>query len=172
MVILYVRHISESIRQILTPLEIQTCFCLHCTLRQTLVNLKDRILLQQWAGVVYRIPCGTCPKVYVGQTCRTLNHSLKEHKRALTIFSKDYTKTDYSKTRRIRFSLLWGDGLNRAILCTAYADSMQNWLLFHVDSANGLRRLLWNTAWICADNLSSVANVKFSCHVLYLPLLT
>ena len=83
-VILYVRHISESIRQILTPLEIQTCFRPHCTLRQTLANLKDRIPLQQWVGVVYRIPCGTCPKVYVGQTCRTLNHWLKEHQRALT----------------------------------------------------------------------------------------
>ena len=56
----------------------------HHTLRQILVNLKDRIPLQQQAGVVYRISCGTCPKVYVGQTCRMLDHRLKEHKRALT----------------------------------------------------------------------------------------
>ena len=83
-VISYVRHVSESIRQILTPLEIRTCCRPHRTLRQTLVNLKDRIPLQQRAGVVYRIPCGTCPRVYVGQTCRMLNHRLKEHKRALT----------------------------------------------------------------------------------------
>ena len=54
------------------------------TLWQTLVKLKDCIPLQQRAGVVYRIPCGTCPRVYVGQTCRTLDHRLKEHKRALT----------------------------------------------------------------------------------------
>ena len=74
----------ESIRRILTPLEIRTCFRLHRTLRQALVNLKDRISLQQRAGVVYRIPCGTCPRVYVGQTCRTLDHRLKEHERALT----------------------------------------------------------------------------------------
>ena len=59
-------------------------FCPHHTLRQTLVNLKDRIPLQQRASVVYRVPCGTCPKVYVGQTCRTLDHRLKEHRRALT----------------------------------------------------------------------------------------
>ena len=83
-VIPYVRHVSESIRRILTPLEIRTCFRPHRTLRQTLVNLKDRIPLQQRAGVVYRIPCGTCSGVYVGQTCRTLDHRLKEHKRALT----------------------------------------------------------------------------------------
>ena len=56
----------------------------HRTLWQTRANLKDRIPIQQRAGVVYRIPCGTCPKVYVGQACRTLNHRLKEHKRALT----------------------------------------------------------------------------------------
>ena len=84
MVIPYVRHVSESIRWILTPLEIRTCFRPHRTLRQTLVNVKDRIPLQQGAGVVYRIPCGTCSGVYVGQTCRTLDHRLKEHKRALT----------------------------------------------------------------------------------------
>ena len=47
------------------------------------MNLKDRIPLQQRVGVVYRVPCGTCPKVYVGQTGRTLDHRLKEHGRAL-----------------------------------------------------------------------------------------
>ena len=83
-VIPYVRHVSEAIRRILTPLEIRTCFRPHHTLQQTLVNLKDRIPLQQQVGVVYRVPCGTCPKVYVGQTCRTLDHRLKEHRRALT----------------------------------------------------------------------------------------
>ena len=83
-VIPYDRHVSESIWRILAPLENWTCFCLHRTLRRTLVNLKDCIPLQQWPGVVYRIHCGTCPKVYVGQTCRTLDHQLKEHRRALT----------------------------------------------------------------------------------------
>ena len=83
----YVWHVSESSRRILTPLEIQTiqtCFSPNRTQRQTLVNLKDCILLQQRVGVVYRIPCGTCPKVYVGQTCQMLDHWLKEHKRVLT----------------------------------------------------------------------------------------
>ena len=57
---------SESIQLIFTLLEIRTCFRLHRTLWQTWVNLKDHIALQQQAGVVYRIICGTCPKVYVG----------------------------------------------------------------------------------------------------------
>ena len=40
-------------------------------------------LLEQRTGVVYRIPCGTFHKVYVGQTSRTLKHRLAEHRRAL-----------------------------------------------------------------------------------------
>ena len=66
------------------PLRIRTCFRPHHTLRQTLVRLKDQTHLQQRAGAIARIPCGTCSKVYIGQTGRTLEHRLKEHKRALT----------------------------------------------------------------------------------------
>ena len=33
--------------------------------------------------MIYRIPCNGCPRVYVGQTGRTLAQRLKEHKRAL-----------------------------------------------------------------------------------------
>ena len=80
----YIRHLSETIRRILSPLGIRTCFRPHCTLRQTLVRVKNSRSPQQRPGVVYRIPCGTCPKVYIGQTGRTLEHRLKEHKRALT----------------------------------------------------------------------------------------
>ena len=79
----YIRHLSETIQRILAPLRIRTCFRPRRTLRQTLVRLKDQTLLQQQAGVIYRIPCGTCSKVYIGQTGRTLEHRLKEHRRAL-----------------------------------------------------------------------------------------
>ena len=82
-VIPYVKHLSESIRRILSPLKIRTCFRPHWTLRQALVNLKDWVPLQQKAGVIYRIPCSGYPRVYVGQTGRTLAQRLKEHKRAL-----------------------------------------------------------------------------------------
>ena len=78
------RHITETIQKLLAPLRIHTCFRPCHTLRQTLVRLKDRTPLQQRAGLVYRIPCGTCSKVYIGQMGRTLEHRLKEHKRALT----------------------------------------------------------------------------------------
>ena len=56
----------ETIRRMLAPLRICACFQPHCTLRQMLVRLKDRTPLQQRAGVVYRIPCDTCSKIYIG----------------------------------------------------------------------------------------------------------
>ena len=79
----YIRHLLETIRRTLAPFGICTCFRPHCTLQQMLVRLKDRTPLQQQAGVVYRIPCGTCSKRYIDQTWRMLEHCLKEHKRVL-----------------------------------------------------------------------------------------
>ena len=79
----YIRYLSESIRRILNPLGICTCLCPYQTLRRTLVHLKNHIPPQQRSGVVYRIPCGTCTKVYISQTGCTLEHQLKEHRRVL-----------------------------------------------------------------------------------------
>ena len=61
-ILLYVRHLSETIRRILTPLGVYTCFRPHHTLRQTLVHLKDPTPLRQRTGVVYRIPCSSCER--------------------------------------------------------------------------------------------------------------
>ena len=47
------------------------------------VLVKDPTPLWQWAGVVYWIPHGNCKTVYIRQTRRTLDHRLKEHRRAL-----------------------------------------------------------------------------------------
>ena len=80
----YVRHLAESIRRILVPLNVRVCFRPHRTLKQSLVRLKDHTPPEKKAGVVYRIPCGTCGRAYIGQTGRTLDQRLKEHKRALT----------------------------------------------------------------------------------------
>ena len=76
-------YVSETIRRILIPLRVCPCFCPHHTLRQILVHLKDRTPLRQQVGVVYHISFGGCKKVYIGQTGRTLDHRLKEHRRAL-----------------------------------------------------------------------------------------
>ena len=80
----YVKNVSESIRRILTPLNIRTCFRPVRTLRQFLVHPKDQLPISRVSGVVYSIPCQDCDKTYIGQTGRTLEHRVKEHKRAYT----------------------------------------------------------------------------------------
>ena len=83
-VIPYVQNVSEAIRRVLAPLNIRTCFKPHRTLRSLLVHVKDPIPPEGRKGVVYQISCSDCPATYVGQTGRTLEHRIKEHKYALT----------------------------------------------------------------------------------------
>lgn len=79
----YVKHLLELIHRTLTPMGICTCFCPYQTLRQRLTHLKDRIEPDRQTGVVYSIPCRSCTKVYIGRTGHTLEHCLREHRRAL-----------------------------------------------------------------------------------------
>ena len=59
----YIRHLSETIRRILSPLGIQTCFRPHCTLRQTLVRVKDsRPPQQRPAGCCVQDPLWNVPQ--------------------------------------------------------------------------------------------------------------
>ena len=79
----YIHGLSQSIRRVLSPLAIKVTF---------------RPFLDSQAGVgpserpcpreaeergVYSIPCGECPWTYIGQTGRTLDHRLAEHRLAL-----------------------------------------------------------------------------------------
>ena len=61
----YVRGVSESLRRILTPLGIRTCFKPHKIIRQILCKPKDPIPDLQQSGIVYMIPCSKCPASYV-----------------------------------------------------------------------------------------------------------
>ena len=66
-------------RQIFTWLYIKVVFRSLSTLCYRLVYPQNPVLLDQQKGVVYSIPCSACPKVYIGQTGRTLRHRLAEH---------------------------------------------------------------------------------------------
>ena len=83
MVIPYVRGLSEGIKRILPSADVRVVFQSHSSLRQELVHPKDPVPTLQKANVVYRIPCTSCSSVYVGQTSRTLEARLKEHKAAV-----------------------------------------------------------------------------------------
>ena len=79
----YISGLSESIRRVLAPLAIQVAFRPFRTLRQELVHPKDPVPANHRKGVVYSIPCAECPHTYIGQTGRSLDHRLREHRRAL-----------------------------------------------------------------------------------------
>ena len=50
-------------------------------LRQFLMKPKDTVPIEEQTGVVYRVMCKECPKTYVGQSGRTLECWMKEHRR-------------------------------------------------------------------------------------------
>ena len=79
----YIRGVSEAVRRVLSPLRIRVVFCPWMTLHHRLVRPKDHIPVDERRGVVYRIPCTDCPRVYIGQTGRSLKLRLSEHRRAL-----------------------------------------------------------------------------------------
>ena len=79
----YISGLSKSIRRVLAPLAIQVTFRPYRTLRQELVHPKDPVPANRRKGVVYSIPCAECPRTYIGQTGRSLDHRLREHRRAL-----------------------------------------------------------------------------------------
>ena len=80
----YIRNTSESIRRVLSTVNIRTCFKPHRTLSQVLVHTKDPVPQECRKAVVYRVPCGSCDMSYIGETGRTLQLRIKEHRRALT----------------------------------------------------------------------------------------
>ena len=79
----YISGLSETVRRILGPLHVRVAFRPHSTLRRQLVHPKDHVPMDQRKSVVYQVPCSECPKVYVGQSSRTLKHRLSEHRWAL-----------------------------------------------------------------------------------------
>ena len=76
----YISGLSETIRQILSPLSIRVWFRLPRTLKQELVHPKDPVPVSERKGVVYSI---LCPSTYIGQTGRSLEMRLQEHRWAL-----------------------------------------------------------------------------------------
>ena len=56
------------------PLGMRVSFRPNVTLKQLLVRTKDCIPENETAGVVYQVPCASCPATYVGQTDRHLTN--------------------------------------------------------------------------------------------------
>ena len=79
----YVKGVSERIEKMCRPLGVKTVMKTADTLRSRLVKVKQAIPSTKKKGVIYEIPCKDCPRVYIGETGRTLEKRLSEHKAAV-----------------------------------------------------------------------------------------
>ena len=74
-------ELSEWVRRVCNNCNIRTAFKSADTLRSTLVEVKDSIPKEKESEVVYEVPC-SCEKVYIGETKRTPEIRMKEHRAA------------------------------------------------------------------------------------------
>ena len=79
----YVKGVSERIERMCRPLGVRTVMKTASTLRSRLVKVKQAIPNSKKKGVIYEVSCKDCPCVYIGETRRTLEKCLSEHKTAV-----------------------------------------------------------------------------------------
>ena len=79
----YINWLSKSIRKVLDPLAIQVACLPFRTLRLELVHPKDPVPANHRKRLGYSIPCAACPCTYLGQTGRSSDHLIQEHRWAL-----------------------------------------------------------------------------------------
>ena len=90
----YVHSFTDKIQHILTKHRVVTEVKPQTTLRQVLAHRKDKVNKQKKKGVVYKIPCNQCEKVYIGETGRQLGTRITEHKKeAEKISDKNFTRS-------------------------------------------------------------------------------
>lgn len=73
-----------TIRRMLQKLDpkINVTFGKHNTMKQKFFSkIKDPTPKEQNSGVVYKVPCSGCPKVYVGETSQLLELRVSQHKK-------------------------------------------------------------------------------------------
>ena len=94
MTVPYVHSFMEKIQRIFTKHRVATVVQPQSTLTQLLVHPKDKVEKQKKAGVVYKIPCRQCEKVYIGETGRQLRTRITEHrKEAEKISDRNFTRS-------------------------------------------------------------------------------
>jgi hypothetical protein len=79
----YIQGISEKIAKTLNQFHVNVAHKLVKTVGSILKRPKDKFSEDLSTGVVYKIKCKDCEKVYIGQTSRALKTRTKERKRAV-----------------------------------------------------------------------------------------
>ncbi len=76
----YVKGVTEQLKRVFSKHKIATSIKPYQTLRNILVHPKDKIETENKTGVVYKVVCKNCPRVYIGETGRKLGTRTKEHR--------------------------------------------------------------------------------------------
>ena len=93
----YVAGLSESFARIFRKHGVHTAMRPAGTLRQALVKPKDKLDTMDIPNCVYRIPCMSCPKAYVGESGRKLGVRIKEHQKEV----EDTLQVAYTRAQRL-----------------------------------------------------------------------
>ena len=80
-VIPYSQGLSQQIRRVLRMYNIRTAFRSGASLGNLLTKVKDPVPVEDRPGAIYKISC-LCGDSYIGETGRTTNTRVKEHKAA------------------------------------------------------------------------------------------
>jgi hypothetical protein len=87
----YVPRLGEKIKNIASKFDIRVVFSSKDTLRSNLVNFRPNKVKGTQKEVIYKIPC-ECGRSYIGETGRTFDVRLNEHKRSLKKGDPDISK--------------------------------------------------------------------------------
>ncbi len=79
-VVPYIKGVAEQLRRVFKQYDVPAYFKPSNTLKQLLVQPKDKILKERVVGPVYYIPCDTCEASYIGETERSLKSRFVEHR--------------------------------------------------------------------------------------------
>ena len=91
-VITYLGQSSEKKGKFLNNLDINVAYKTNNNLGKFIKNNKTKTVKNKKSGV-YKLTCGDCPKIYIGQTGRNFSKRLKEH---LSSFNKGKTDSSYA----------------------------------------------------------------------------
>ena len=100
-VIPYVEKVSETVARIMKKYNVPCAMKPWVTLKNVLVHPKDREDKEQTTECVYKVPCASCEKTYIGETGRKLGVRLQEHR------SEVESKTNRAFTRSHRSISSW-----------------------------------------------------------------
>ena len=96
----YVKGVTEGISRILNKHLVATAVKPMQTIRNILVHPKDKVDKMDKCEIVYKIPCKSCDKVYVGETGRKFGTRLKEHQKDVEANQKGaYTRSTKKESK-------------------------------------------------------------------------